>query len=1236
MLLSKILPEWDLIEEINSGSFGTIYKIKNKNTNEFAALKVLPSQFNPQKEMIKSNFLCVSKIHHPNCIEMKQWLETEDEFGFIMEYFPAHPISILKKKSVKTVVKAILQVCDGLEALHSNKIVHRDLKPSNILINSAGAVKIGDFDLVKDVSKEKDFLKKGIFWGTLKYSSPEQCQNPEKLDFRSDLYSLGIVFFELITGKVPFDGNSWQEIVEKHVSAVLPDFPATKEKTVSQIYRIISKLLRKKPADRYRNIYDLKLALWAVFPDLKEPPKTTKTEKSELELKEEVAGNVQKLFESYIRKAEKSLQESDYEKALKYYDLVLELIKNGKIEKDEKVFKKYLLKKIKLLENLKQWELAAIELDKFMKMIKPQEKKYLLEGYKSLCLQKFVIRQFEKSKDACLKVRKIAEEIGDNYEYMKALGNLGNIYPKLKEYDKAINIYKELIDLAKKENDENILRKTFGNLGFVYYKKNDLKKTEEFYRKYYEMSLKSGDKHDLAVAYGHLGIIALKKLQFDQALDYFTKEYNLVSELKDKHLLSIAAGNIGLIYAKKGNYPKAVEYYGKELQLSEEIKFYRGVCIVSANLANLYKMLNVFSKAEELYDKAITLGKKYRIYEHLSGSMVKKADLLFKMKKFDEAARLNEKVMELLKKYPSERTTIDAETLKAKLVFLSENKEKEKTICITNLHNLLLKTDNQEYQAILHHNIFKLTGSEFHRKLALEKYKNLYNKQLIYQYKERIDELEKTQESQNSISSVNLIRSLVKLINPETVYSELLKFLTIECNADNCQIVSFDEQTKQMETLAVSPDLDNLDFSSSILRETIEKNKAFYLPNAIEFDRFKNSQSIVSKSFLSVIAIPLRITKIGRGALYLDRRQFKFGIFRPEDFEKVKTIAEIITPILIKQSEMEEFKIKSEIQKYNLFVGNSRKMQLLYKEILFASKVDSSVYIYGESGTGKELVATALHHLSKRKNNRFIAINCAAIPHELAESELFGHEKGAFTGAISSKKGKFELANHGTLFLDEIGELPLNIQAKLLRVLENKTIMRLGGERSIPIDVRIIVATQKDLANEVAAGRFRNDLYHRINILRINVPALRERKEDIPVLAKRFLEMFSRQYDKSIPGFTDKALTALKEHHWKENNVRELKNVVERAVVQHQNNNPLTESELFNGNMKSLSLNLNLTGLTNNKKLDDILKKIEVDIIRQTLEKNRWNKLKTATELKISRPRLDRIIKNFNLSKTKT
>jgi two-component system response regulator GlrR len=232
-------------------------------------------------------------------------------------------------------------------------------------------------------------------------------------------------------------------------------------------------------------------------------------------------------------------------------------------------------------------------------------------------------------------------------------------------------------------------------------------------------------------------------------------------------------------------------------------------------------------------------------------------------------------------------------------------------------------------------------------------------------------------------------------------------------------------------------------------------------------------------------------------------------------------------------------------------VARSEKMRRVLEIVSQIAKTESTVYIHGESGTGKELIAKAIHLASERKNKPFVAINCAALPEALLESELFGHEKGAFTGAVRSTKGLFTQAHQGTIFLDEIGDMPLSIQAKLLRALQERQFYPIGSEKPIEVDVRVIVATQKDLEGQVKQGLFREDLFYRIHVIPVHLPPLRERKEDIPLLVEHFLKRFSEQIKKEVKGLTPLAIQKLMLHEWP-GNVRELENAVEYAVVMTQ------------------------------------------------------------------------------------
>lgn len=333
---------------------------------------------------------------------------------------------------------------------------------------------------------------------------------------------------------------------------------------------------------------------------------------------------------------------------------------------------------------------------------------------------------------------------------------------------------------------------------------------------------------------------------------------------------------------------------------------------------------------------------------------------------------------------------------------------------------------------------------------------------------------------------------------------------------------------------------------------------------------------------------------------------------KPVDVARLKLTLEKISKRSLVYEEM--LLLRDKVRKLGTFGklnGSTPRMKEVFKQVQVIAPSSAAVLITGESGTGKELVAKAIHQNSKRNQKAYIPVNCAAIPASLLESELFGHEKGAFTGAIARKEGCFELADNGTLFLDEIGEMDADLQSKLLRVLEDGRFRRLGGTQEIQVDVRIITATNRDLEEAVEEGIFREDLYYRLNVFSIKLPALRERNEDISLLIQSFIEEFNVKNDRSIKGISKDALRTLKNYSFP-GNVRELKNVIERAVIVSTNDviepEDLPES-LTSKAQKAPSVSFNL-GIT--------LEEVEKQLLFHTINYVDGNKTKAAKMLDIS------------------
>ena len=310
-------------------------------------------------------------------------------------------------------------------------------------------------------------------------------------------------------------------------------------------------------------------------------------------------------------------------------------------------------------------------------------------------------------------------------------------------------------------------------------------------------------------------------------------------------------------------------------------------------------------------------------------------------------------------------------------------------------------------------------------------------------------------------------------------------------------------------------------------------------------------------------------------------------------------------------------------------VSKNEKMQKLFDVIKKVSRYKSTVLITGESGTGKELVARALHYNSNRSQNPFIAVNCGAIPENLLESELFGHAKGAFTDAIRTKKGLFEEADAGTLFLDEIGELPGQLQVKLLRVLQDGEIRRVGETKPIQIDVRIVAATVKDLPKEVNEGRFREDLFYRLNVLPLHIPPLRERKEDIPLLIQHFIGKYNQAMNKNVKDIDHKAMETLMNYKWY-GNVRELENTIERAIVLSEKNN--IESENLPVEIQNFKEEFQPETLPDEEcSIKKASKSLEINLIKKALKKTKGNHTHAARVLEISHRALLYKIKEYEI-----
>jgi transcriptional regulator with GAF, ATPase, and Fis domain len=392
-----------------------------------------------------------------------------------------------------------------------------------------------------------------------------------------------------------------------------------------------------------------------------------------------------------------------------------------------------------------------------------------------------------------------------------------------------------------------------------------------------------------------------------------------------------------------------------------------------------------------------------------------------------------------------------------------------------------------------------------------------------------------------------------------------------------------------------------------------------------------NSTSVEALEVESLLCVPLCTPEKLLGVIYMDCR--KAGVcFDQGHLHLMSAIAGIAALALenarfIEMLELENEQLKAEISLQFDMIGDSTAMQELYRFISKVAATDSNVLIEGESGTGKELVARAIHRHSTRAEKTFVAINCAAITETLLESELFGHEKGAFTGATAQKRGFLEAADGGTVFLDEIGELALPLQAKLLRVLQERELVRVGGTKPIKVDIRVLAATNRTLSEAAKEGKFREDLFYRLNVLSCQIPPLRKRREDIPLLAQHFVEKYSAKCSRKVRGISKEATASLQRYDWP-GNVRELENTIERAVVLG------STPEILRDDLPESVLEVESAGEASAGGYHEEVARRKRELILEALEKSDGNFTEAAKLLGVHPNYLHRLVRVLDLRDT--
>ncbi|MFT5681734.1 MAG: transcriptional regulator with GAF, ATPase, and Fis domain [Myxococcota bacterium] len=472
---------------------------------------------------------------------------------------------------------------------------------------------------------------------------------------------------------------------------------------------------------------------------------------------------------------------------------------------------------------------------------------------------------------------------------------------------------------------------------------------------------------------------------------------------------------------------------------------------------------------------------------------------------------------------------------------------------------------------------------------------------------------------------VEFSSQLMKETSPETLFKTLLEAVVSMTRAEKGFVIFFKDGGRHLaashnvgtETLDISR------VSDTIIDRVIARRRPVIVSDAMADRTFGRSRSVVDLKVSSVMCVPLLYRNDLLGVLYLGNDAVT-GLFTESNLKVLSVWGTQASMLVHNALMLNELKISNRNLRDQLrrssqgdIIGSCAAMKELFRMVRRLAPTDLSVLVLGETGTGKELVARELHRLSDRVKGPFISINCGAIPENLLESELFGHKKGSFTGAVSDKLGKFEAANGGTIFLDEIGEMPMNLQVKMLRVLQERVIEPVGELSPRPVDIRVISATNKDLDAEIKEGNFREDLYYRLAEVTVQLPPLRDRGDDIHQIARFFLNKYAEQYDSKVKGFTNEAIRGLLNYFWP-GNVRQLESRIKRAVI-------MSDRALLNPDDMGIP-----TGTKRDiMPLEEATEAFKKNYIREVLELNNWNKAQTGRDLDVDPRTIFRYIEKF-------
>ncbi|MEW6686633.1 MAG: sigma 54-interacting transcriptional regulator [Candidatus Edwardsbacteria bacterium] len=962
----------------------------------------------------------------------------------------------------------------------------------------------------------------------------------------------------------------------------------------------------------------------------------------------------------------------DYPKAINSFSNIAEITDLSAVSvADEPMLKAKFYGRIASIERIRgEYEKAKEILQNAEKLLEEKSQtKETIRILSELCEVYRLKGEYEKAKQYGHQAQKIAEEIKDEYELSRIFYFLALLYWNKGEIKAAIDYSKKSLLLKEKIGDEYGKALNYGLLGIIYWQKGEWASAINNYQQALLIQEKIGNVCQIAAICNNLGIIYYERCNWTKAEEHYQKSLEIARRINNQTGEGHLQNNLGDIYRVRGEYENSSRCYEQALKIQERINEPSGIMGTNLSLGRLYLELEMKEKSLHFLQQALKIGKEIgetantSLTYYLLGRFYLEEKNWLEALKYLEQSRVIYEKLKMKKGLAQVYSTMGEVYLGlGELEEARQKVEKGKFLAdelddriemgkVERILGMVCKSEGEKEKANQHlkrsQQIFEEIGLPYElektvKEIADSRYELPVSTPQMVREPRRFTyttPLPLISEDARRLSTLYEIGQVVNSIRqPEELLTKVLDLALELFQAERGFILLRDEKGELSIKIARNLEGETLDdlssISHSIVSDTTNRGEVFLTSDARQDPRFKDRKSVIHHQLLSLMCVPLRNKGNTIGAIYIDHRRVQ-NAFAEKDLEFLIAFADQAAVALENAqlfSELQKSKelleeenvyLKQEVEERFRFadiIGKSPAMQEIFATLKKVSKFDSSVLIEGETGTGKELIAKAIHYNSPRKDKRFVTIDCGALPPTLLESELFGHKRGAFTGAIQDKIGLLQLADGGTAFLDEIAELPTSLQSKLLRFLESGEIRKVGETEIIKTNVRIIAATNKILEEEVNQQRFRRDLYYRLNVVELKLPTLRQRREDIPLLIKHFFQKYKEISQSKIVGFTRKAVEALLNYSWP-GNVRELENVVERAV---------TLCETRRVALKDLPGKIVKNEPTMSAE-SVRLEAMEKECIQKALKYAQGKKRTAAKILGISRPRLLRKIKKYKL-----